>query len=396
MRNDLIQPIVKTWLAHIESRRPWIDPTLPAGAEFPAAHYADPAHLTLERERLFSRSPQAVALTADVPDVGSYVTRDQFDVPLVLSRGADGVVRALANVCAHRGGQVVESDRGCARRHACSYHAWTYDSGGTLVGVPDQGSFPAVEVPGPGLKPLPCVESDGVIWVVPDAAASNADLEAPDLGVTAIDFAHFDIGAHEHWRSHRFDLAMNWKLVVDTFLEPYHFASLHRNTVGPIFFPNLCYADRHGPFVRHLIPRRTVADLADQPPDTWDIVPHSALVYVLFPATVFVMQIDHIEVWRVWPQDDDPGRCWCDLDFYIPIGPKTESSERHWENNWRLTIDTVDHEDFRAMAGVQRGVASGAVDTVRFGANEPALIMYHRALAEAVTWSDDGEGPGGP
>lgn len=391
MRNDLIQPIVRTWLAHAESKTPWIDPALSAGAVFAASDYADPAHLAFEKERLFARLPQAVALTADVPDVGSWVTRDQFDVPLVISRGADEVVRALANVCAHRGGQVVGelgvgSDRGCARRHACAYHAWTYDSGGTLVGVPDKGSFPSVAVPGPGLRSLPCVESDGVIWVLPDVGAlGSADLAVPDLGVTAIDLAHFDIGDHEHWRSHRFDLAMNWKLVVDTFLEPYHFASLHRNTVGPIFFPNLCYADRHGPYIRHLIPRRSVADLADQPPDTWDIVPHTALVYVLFPATVFVMQVDHIEVWRVWPQGDDPGRCWCDLDFYIPKAPKTESSERHWENNWRLTIDTVEDEDFRAMAGVQRGVASGALDTVRFGANEPALIMYHEALAAALT-----------
>ncbi|MDH3300344.1 MAG: aromatic ring-hydroxylating dioxygenase subunit alpha [Acidimicrobiia bacterium] len=384
MKNELIQTIVRTWLAHAESKTPWIDPALASGAEFAASDYADPAHLVLEQERLFARLPQAVALTADVPDAGSYVTRDQFDVPLIISRGSDGVVRALANVCAHRGGQVVESDRGCARRHACAYHAWTYDPAGTLVGVPDHGSFPSVQVPGPGLKPVPCVESDGVIWVVPDVAAGGADLAAPDLGVTATDFAHFDIGGHEHWRSYRFDLAMNWKLVVDTFLEPYHFASLHRNTVGPIFFPNLCYADRHGPFVRHLIPRRSVAELADQPPETWDIVPHTALVYVLFPATVFVMQIDHIEVWRVWPQGDDPGRCWCDLDFYIPIGPRTESSERHWENNWRLTIDTVEHEDFRAMAGVQRGVASGAIDAVRFGANEPALIMYHEALSAAL------------
>lgn len=391
MRNDLVQPIVRTWLDHVESKQPWIDPALPAGAEFAASRYADPSHLMLEQERLFARLPQAVALTADVPEPGSYVSRDQFDLPLVISRGSDGEVRALANVCAHRGGQVVgggsASDRGCSRRHTCSYHGWTYDPGGTLVGLPDQGSFPSVEVPGPGLRSLPCIESDGLIWVRPDVAGDEAPIvspPAPDLGVLADDFAHFDLDGHEHWRSHRFDLAMNWKLVVDTFLEPYHFASLHRNTVGPIFFSNLCYADRHGPFVRHLIPRRSLAELASQPPETWEIVPHTALVYVLFPATVLVMQIDHIEVWRVWPQGDDPGRCWCDLDFYIPLGPMTDSSERHWENNWRLTIDTVEHEDFRAMAGVQRGVASGAIDTVRFGANEPALIMYHQALDEAL------------
>jgi len=49
-----------------------------------------------------------------------------------------------------------------------------------------------------------------------------------------------------------------------------------------------------------------------------------------------------------------------------------------------LTIDTVEHEDFATMAGAQRGLSSGAISQMRFGANEPALIHYHRALAEAT------------
>ena len=288
---------------------------------------------------------------------------------------------------------MVTEARGCGRRHACPYHAWTYDEAGTLVGVPDSGSFPDVEVPGPGLRAIPAAESDGIVWAWPGTLTSRSNskfgpsFEAPDLGLIAEDLYHFNLADHQHWRSHRFDLQLNWKLVIDTFLEPYHFASLHRDTVGPIFFPNLCVADRHGPHdlhVRQVIPRRSIAELADQPPETWNLVPHSALVYVLFPATVLVMQIDHIEVWRVWPQGDDPNRSWCDLDFYIPAGPSTGSSERHWENNWKLTIDTVEFEDFDAMAGVQRGMASGATDKVRFGANEPALIMYHQALSAAL------------
>ena len=64
MRNDLVQPLVNTWLAHAESKTPWIDPSLAEGATFPAAQYADPSHLAREQERLFARLPQAVALTA--------------------------------------------------------------------------------------------------------------------------------------------------------------------------------------------------------------------------------------------------------------------------------------------------------------------------------------------
>ena len=42
-------------------------------------------------------------------------------------------------------------------------------------------------------------------------------------------------------------------------------------------------------------------------------------------------------------------------------------------------------EDFAAMAGVQRGLASGVLDKVRIGANEPALgVVRERQAPEEV------------
>jgi len=251
-----------------------------------------------------------------------------------------------------------------------------------LVGVPDRGAFPSVEVPGPGMAELPTIESDGLIWLIPDMAGELT--KAPDLGPIGDDFKTFNISDHYHWRTHRFNLPINWKLVIDTFLEPYHFAALHKNTVGPLFFPNLCYADRHGPHVREVLPRRSLAELAEQEPSSWDLIPHSALVYVLFPGTVLVMQIDHIETWRTRPDPTDPAKSICDLDFYIPNGPMTDSALRHWERNWKLTIDTVIDEDFEAMAGAQRGLSARGITQMRFGANEPALAMFHTSLSEAL------------
>ncbi len=105
------------------------------------------------------------------------------------------------------------------------------------------------------------------------------------------------------------------------------------------------------------------------------------------------MQIDHVETWRVRPPPTDPGRSICDLDFYIPDEPATVSSEHHWEKNWRLTIDTVIDEDLAAMAGVQRGLESGAIDAIRVGANEPALGFFHAALHEAIDESSGGSAP---
>jgi len=378
MRNDVCQPIVRTLLRHIEERRSWT--TTPSSVS--ARGYCDPAVLAAERASLFTAWPQAVALSVDLPDAGSFLTRDTLALPVVLTRDGDGAVHAFANVCAHRGSQVAPDGRGCQRRLTCPYHAWTYDLGGDLVGLPDRDAFPDVTTPGPGLRALPAVERHGVIWVVPDLSGDRSP--EPELGALGDDLGAFDIPAHRFWRTHRFHLELNWKLVVDTFLEPYHFASLHRDTVGPLFVANLCHAERFGQHVREVLPRMTIAELAGTPPPSWDLVPHSALVYVLFPSTVFVVQVDHIEVWRVAPDPHDPARCTCDLDFYVPAEPTSDSIERHWERNWKLTIDTVIEEDFAAMAGVQRGLASGAIDALRIGANEPALGMFHDAVAEAL------------
>lgn len=378
MRNDVCQPIVRTLLDHLDQHRSWrADPM-----SVPAAAYCDRDRLDAERATLFTRWPQAVALTPDLPQPGSFVTRDTLALPVVLTRDRDGHVHALANVCAHRGSQVAPDGHGCQRRLTCPYHAWTYDLDGTLAGLPDREAFPGVVTPGPGLRPLPAIEQHGVIWVVPDVTTDAAP--EPRLGPIADDLDSFDIASHRFWRTHRFDLALNWKLVIDTFLEPYHFASLHRDTVAPLFVANLCHAERFGQHVREVLPRTTFAELADAPPSSWDLVPHSALVYVLFPGTVFVVQIDHIEMWRVAPDPVDPGRSICDLDFFVPGEASSDSIERHWERNWKLTIDTVIEEDFAAMAGAQRGLASGAVDAIRIGANEPALGMFHAALADVV------------
>jgi phenylpropionate dioxygenase-like ring-hydroxylating dioxygenase large terminal subunit len=382
MRQAVARPIIEELLAHVVERRAWT--TEPSSV--PARDYTDHEHLALEQRVLFRR-PLVAALSPDLPGPGSVFTTDLAGLPCLLTRNDDGVVAAFANVCAHRGARVVASARHCQRRLTCPYHAWSYDLAGRLVGVPDRASFPDVDIGSPGLRSLPVLEEHGVIWIVADPAAHQGRAVLPpdpELGAIADDLDAFAPTRHRWWRTHRFELDFNWKLVVDTFLEPYHFASLHRDTVGPLFVPNLCWADRHGVHVREVLPRRTISDLVGTDPSTWDVVAHTALVYVLFPNTVFVVQMDHIETWRVEPLGTDPSRSVCLLNFYVPDEPATDRSEQHWERNWRLTIDTVIHEDFHAMAGVQRGLASGALDALRVGANEPALGMYHTALAEVL------------
>ena len=375
MRHETQVAIARRLLDHLDRGEPVRSEV---GATIPAARYTSPEHLALEERTILSRWPQMVALAGDLPKPGTWVVRESGGSSFIVTRDWEGRVHAMANVCRHRGARVAEQP-GWGRRLMCPYHAWSYHLDGTLAGVPDGDSFPDVPAGSCALPALPCVELDGTIWVNP--AGAGADV---DLGAFADDLGALDVPSYVHWRQHRFDLDLNWKLVIDTFLEPYHFASLHQLSVGPIFVANLCVADRDGLHVREVLPRKSLAGLRDVPESEWDLIPHTAIVYVLFPNTVFVVQVDHLETWRVRPVAGDPGRCVCELDFYIPADATGERAQLHWEKNWELTVRTVIDEDFHAMTGVQANLASGHLDHLTVGRNEPALAMYHAALDAAV------------
>ena len=69
----------------------------------PAHHFTGPEHLEREREAVFREQPTLVALSADLPDRGSFVPVEVGGVPLLLVRHRDDQVRAFLNGCRHRG-----------------------------------------------------------------------------------------------------------------------------------------------------------------------------------------------------------------------------------------------------------------------------------------------------
>lgn len=352
--------------------------------------YRSPQIHRAEREALFRGRPQFIGLSADLPGPGTFCTRADLVVPTVLTRDEAGRARAFANVCRHRGAEVARG-RGDARQLSCPYHAWTYGLDGTLRRIPDAEAFPDVDPACHGLKELPLIERHGMLWVLPDPAAAETEsgegalgLGPHDLGLAGLEaeLAQLELGTFTWWRSERLELDLNWKLVIETFLEPYHFASLHRITVGPYFLANLCSVEQFGDHAREVLPRRTMLDLAGTPTEQWRLLPHAVLVHVLFPGTAFVWLLDHIETWRVTPHPTDPNRCVTELDFYLPA--QNDRPEEYWEKNWAQTITTVLTEDFPAMAGVQRGLDSGANTHFTVGRNEPALALFQQAVARGL------------
>ncbi|MBT3533427.1 MAG: Rieske 2Fe-2S domain-containing protein [Rhodospirillaceae bacterium] len=344
--------------------------------------YSSPQRLALEKRILFREFPLLMGLSGQLPAPGDFLTDDFSGVPIVVVRDRKGAIRAFLNVCQHRGARLVDGCGHAGRVFSCPYHGWSYGLDGKLMGIPDQDSFAGVDKEGRGLVELSAVEQDGLIWVIPKAGA-ELDVETHLAGLGP-ELANYGLGGYHHHETRVLQRKLNWKIVIDTFLEPYHFGVLHANTVGPIFFPNLCLFEGFGPHLRETLPRRSIEDLRNLPEADWDLIPHTALVYVLFPNTVLVMQIDHVETWRVFPVGNKVDECIMYLDFFVPEPALTDSAKLHWDRNMDLTIRTVDEEDFPIGEGIQAGFASAAQTKMIFGRNEPALAHFERAINEAV------------
>lgn len=388
------------------------DVSLDAGFQLrqPTSSYTCPDLASREWETFFLNSPQLIGLSGDLPDANTFYTVNEFGVPVLATRDREGRFRAFVNACRHRGVTLTHEERGEKGRFVCPYHAWTYSSGGELVGIRKPEHFGEVDRGCNGLIELPAAEKYGLLWVHPQVGG-HLDIDEL-LGGLGPEF--------ESWHEQRGDLTyvggstievdLNWKLCVDTFGETYHFSNLHKDTLAQIFQGDASSYEAFGRNHRWAFARKTIMGLKDKPESEWSLLSRTNCVYYLFPGVMYNLVQPGVDLLRIYPDRDNPGRSITQVSHYFTEEALAAKNAAEEDPN-RATIDaesvydlearrgkpafsheatmeivrsTLEREDYATAGSLHRAAESGALSHIIFGRNELPLQHFHTTYREVL------------
>ena len=357
--------------------------------------YTDPAFLRAEQERFFGRRWVLVGRGSELPGRGDFITADVAGENVIVIRQGDGGVRAMLNICRHRGARILLDGHGsCAKAIRCPYHSWSYGLDGGLVGAPNLRESVGPDQASLGLQTVAVAEAHGCVWINLDPHAEGFDA---DIGVQLRDrlgsdeaLAGWELDRLVTGRRISYDVAANWKLVVENFMECYHCASIHPELVAavpefrggvasqaqPVGHGSALAPDAQGFTIDGRAGLAALPELADSRQRTYYAI-------TLMPNAFLNLFDDHVVLHHFTPLAVDRTEVVCDWLFApeaLADGPDIEPTV--------ALFDVVNQQDFAACERCQLGAGSRvyAHDNVLVPA-EHHLQRLHRELRAALELS---------
>ncbi|MDB4986300.1 MAG: Rieske (2Fe-2S) iron-sulfur domain protein [Myxococcaceae bacterium] len=206
-------------------------------------HYTEESFVDAERARVFSPAWQPVGLVKELENDRDFLCVEVAGHSVVI-QNFRGVLRAFENVCSHRQSPI----RTCARGNGplqCPYHGWTYDEEGRVVGIPQRKSFGhlssdvlqqltldawGLEVVGP------------LVFVCRKPTRGGLQQALGELGSELTPLLQ---RAQRCLDRGSFELACNWKVMLENGLDAYHVPLVHADTIHKHGLHELS-RERHG------------------------------------------------------------------------------------------------------------------------------------------------------
>lgn len=362
-----------------------------SGETMPAPFFFDRGVFEEERERIFLRSWHLVGHVNEFAEPGAFVVQDIFEQSVIVVAGQDGDIRAVHNVCRHRGNRLITTRRGkLGAVLRCPYHSWCYNLDGGLRAAPRTEGLAGFDKAEWGLKPVRMEIFAGWVFVTLDASvpalaeiAEGAEAEMrrylPDLdNVVLVEETDVIVDA-------------NWKVIHENSIEGYHFdlsGPVHKDLAALIDFRGYRLTP-HGQWWTYIGPPVAGATTAYGVPlegATWQT--DSFFNIGFFPNTTFYSfpYTDMIGTFIMIPLE--PERSILRFGYYAPKGrpvPEVTKAAIHWMNT------QLGPEDIELNVSNQKGLHSFGfgsgryiIDPERPHESEHLVHHFHKLCYQAL------------
>lgn len=319
----------------------------------------------------------------EIPDPGDYFTTQILNDPLIVVRGKDDQIRVLANVCRHRGMPVAEGS-GNRKLFVCSYHAWSYDTGGKLV--------KAANMQNAQFDPATCRLPEYAIEILNGFIYVSLSHEPVDLR-SALSKLQSTVMPYEpeNYRlvhAQEEEWLCNWKCLVENFMEGYHLSVVHPETLHGYTPTQLC---TKGPSDRYFTSYH--ANYPDNIPSRGQGAPgldakqrHRSTLFAAFPTQVASISASLLVSLSIQPISVDR----INVRWTMSVYGDDLSQETIDE---RIALWTeVNREDREKLEKLQRTLGSTRADAGPLAGDdfEGTIRDFHKylALAEKDYWAD--------
>lgn len=332
----------------------------------PSTWYCHPGYHDLDLKFIHHRTWQYIGHESRLSPTGSFIVGTAGSNPVIVVRNAEGRLHAFYNVCRHRGGPLAMED-GCARALQCKYHGWTYTLDGHLRGVPKFDRSELFDKKDYGLIPLRLAVWQGLVFV--HLSTQPADPLEKILEGIAERIRPIELTKLLFYKRVTYDVACNWKVYVDNYLEGYHLPFVH---------PELTTLLDYQSYVTETHPHYS---LQYSPIARKDSIYNTegggeAFYYFVYPNFMLNILPNRLQTNAVIPLAHD--RCRVVFDYYYDDVTSPEAVRRAEDD--LAYSDKVQAEDIEICEYVQRGLRSDGYSKGRFSPDMESGVYHFQCL----------------
>lgn len=300
-------------------------PTESAVGITPDAYRSD-EFFAIERARVFARNWVVAGPAIRVQKPGDILVAEVAEQSVIITRDESGELRAFYNVCRHRGTRLCAASGAVKKHIVCPYHGWGYNLKGECVGTPlfdkganrrvvemhDMSHLKQFDKKDYGLLPVRVAQWGMLIFVCLDAGVGGKkDDTAPPLqdvvGDLPARLANYRLDEWVVLREKQYEIACNWKLLIENAVEYYHLPWVHARLAK-----TSKVSDHHRWQGRGMYCGICTSPLTSTDDSGWldmknlpgltDVENNSGYFFGLFPNTIIFIMPSHAFVLHAQPQ----------------------------------------------------------------------------------------------